>query len=407
MTQQALSGLKVLEYGQFISAPLCAKMLADLGAEVIKVEHPDGGDEARTCGPFPDDIPHPERSGLFLYLNTNKLGITLNTRTETGKKVFKELIEEIDILVENNPPRVMEEMGFDYASLSQVNERLIMTSNTPFGQTGPYRDYKGYDINIQAFGGITSAIGSPDREPLVFPLSQAHAQGGVNAAAATMVALFAREKTGRGQHVDISESQLMSALQRGHVASYWRFQKLPSQRLGPRGSGRMWPYGLFPCKDGYVSIMTLEDYHWKSFVAAMGTPEWTQDPRFTQDQFVRAEYTDELDAHLTDLLMDYTKKEIFEIAQFKSKDQMPFVPVNNAKDLVESEQLKERDWFVEIDHPESGTLKYPGAPAKLSKTPWKIKHRAPLLGEHNEEVLCQRLNYSKEDMTEMQRAGVI
>jgi len=407
MAKQALSGLKVVEYGQFISAPLCAKMLADLGAEVIKVEAPDTGDEARRYGPFPDDDPHPERSGMFLYLNANKLGITLNLKTATGKKIFLELIKEADIFVENNPPRVMEKLGLDYSSLSKVNARLIMTSNTPYGQTGPYKDYKGYDINIQTHGGVTSAVGSPGREPLVFPLSQGHAMGGINAAAATMIALFARDKTGTGQHVDISESQLMNTLQRGLAAAIWRFQGISYQRLGPRGSGRMWPYGLFPCKNGYVSIMTLEDYHWKNFVEAMGTPEWTQDPRFTQDQFARAEHIDELDAHLTGLLMDYTKEEIFDIAQFKSKDQMPFVPVFNAKDLVEGEQLKERQWFEEIDHPETGTLKYPGAPAKLSKTPWKITRHAPLLGQHNKEVLCGRLGYTEEDLVEMRRTGSI
>lgn len=405
--QAALSGLKVVEYGQFISAPLCSKMLADLGAEVIKVEKPDSGDEARKVGPFPDDIPHPERSGLFLNLNTNKLGITLDLKKATGRKIFLELIQEADIFVENNSPKIMKERSLDYDSLKQVNERLIMTSNTPYGQTGPYRDYKGYDINIQTFGGVTSAVGSPDREPLVFPLNQGHAMGAINAAAATMVAVFAREKTGRGQHVDISESELMSTLQRGLAAANFRFLGQSYQRLGPRGSGRMWPYGIFACKDGYVSIMTLEDYHWKKFAEAMGKPEWTQDPRFTKDQFARAEHIDELDAQLTNLLMDYTKAEIFDIAQFKSDDKMPFVPVLNAKDLVESEQLKERDWFVEIDHPETGKLKYPGAPAKLGKTPWRIIRRAPLLGEHNTMILCERLGYTKADLVAMRQTGII
>jgi crotonobetainyl-CoA:carnitine CoA-transferase CaiB-like acyl-CoA transferase len=407
MAERALSDLKVVEYGQFISAPLCAKMMADLGAEVIKVEPPDVGDESRRYGPFPGDDPHPERSGLFLNLNTNKLGITLNLNKETGKKIFLKLIESADILVENNPPKDMKTLGIDYSSLRRKNERLIMTSNTPYGQTGPYRDYSGYDINIQTFGGVTSALGSPDREPLVFPLSQGHAMGAINAAAATMIAVFAREKTGLGQHVDISESQLMSTVQRGIAAAVWRFQGLSYQRLGPRGSGRMWPYGLFPCKDGYVSIMTLEDYHWKRFARAMGCPEWTRDPRFAGDQFSRAEHIDELDAHLTSLLMEYTKQEIFDIAQFKTEEKMPFVPVYNAGDLMEGDQLKDRQWFVEVDHPETGRLKFPGAPGKLSKTPWKISRPAPLLGEHNEKILCGRLGYSKKELVSMRRTGIV
>lgn len=404
MAQQALAGLRVLEYGQFISAPDCAKRMADLGAEVIKIEQPGVGDEARRYGPFPNDVPHSERSGLFLYLNTNKLGITLDLRTTTGKKIFKDLIKDTDIFVENNPPSFIKEMGIDYPLLKEINERLIMTSITAYGQTGPYKDYKGYDLNIQTFGGITSRIGSPEREPIVFPLCQGDFQSAVSAAAATMVAVFARETTGRGQHVDISASQVISAIQGGASAASWRFRGIPSVRQGPRGTGALWPYGVFPCKDGYMGVMTLEDHHWDSFVEAMGTPEWTQDPRF-QDRQSRAEHIDELDARLIGLLMDYTKEELLDICQFKNRTS--FLPVYNAKDLVEGEQLKARDWFVDIDHPETGTLKYPGAPAKLSKTPWEITRRAPLLGEHNEEVLCRRLGYSTESLVEMRRTGVI
>ncbi|MCK4242122.1 MAG: CoA transferase, partial [Dehalococcoidia bacterium] len=148
MAEKALAGVKVLEFASFVSGPYCVKLLADLGAEVAKIEKPGVGDEARRRGPFPNDIPHPERSGLFLYLNTNKLGITLDVNSQTGKRIFKQLVEWADILVEDNPPKVMEELGFDYETLKTINPQLVMTSLTPFGQSGPYRDYKAYGLNI-------------------------------------------------------------------------------------------------------------------------------------------------------------------------------------------------------------------------------------------------------------------
>ncbi|MBE0481506.1 MAG: CoA transferase, partial [Dehalococcoidia bacterium] len=164
MTEQALAGLKVVEFGEFIAAPYCTKLMADLGAEVIKIERPSFGDESRKFGPFPGDDPHPERSGLFLYLNANKLGVTLDLHSATGQDILKQLLKDADILVESNFPGEMKELGLDYASLREVNPRLIVTSITPYGQTGPYRDYKGYAINTAALGGMSMRTGEANRE---------------------------------------------------------------------------------------------------------------------------------------------------------------------------------------------------------------------------------------------------
>ncbi len=405
MSAQALSGVKVVEWGEFISAPYCAKMLADMGAEVIKVEEPGSGDEARRYGPFPNDIPHPERSGLFLYLNTNKLGITLNPRLATGRAILKELLKEADIFVENRPPRLVEELGLDYASLSQVNRRLIVTSITPYGRTGPYRDYKGYDLNIQMAGGSGGVLGNLGREPLGFPGDQGHYQGAISAASATMVALLAQRRDGLGQQVDISESEVIATLQRGYGPTNFVYRGVVAKRLGHRSSGLMWPYGVFPCKDGYVIILTMEDYHWKWFVEAMGNPEWAFDPRWKDaGSFGRVKYADELEAHLIGWLMDHTKDEVMELAQSHG---CPFMKVNTAEAGLESLHLKAREYFVAVEHPEVGTLSYAGAPVKLSQTPWRVVRRAPLLGEHNEAILCGRLGYSREYLAELRRAGVI
>ena len=403
MTAQALSGLKVVEFGEFISAAYCTKMMADMGAEVIKVEEPGRGDEARSYGPFPNDLPHPEKSGLFLYLNSNKRGITLDPKTALGRRIFLELLREADILVENNPPQSMKEMGLDYSKLKKINPSLIMTSITPYGQTGPYKDYKGYDLNAQVLGGLSTVLGSPDREPLTFQPSQGHYQGAISGAAATMVALFARETNGRGQQVDISEMQTMASFQRGAIMPSFKFKGLTGTRNAHRGAIAQWPYGVFPCKDGYFTIMTLEFDHWQTFARAIGSPEWATDPKYT-DQFVMAEYADELEAHLISWTIEHTMKEIAEISH---KNNLPFQPVNNMEGLASSEQLKAREYFLELDHPEAGRLKYPGAGAKLSKTPWKNDCPAPLLGEHNEEIYCKQLGYSLEELAGLRRVGII
>jgi crotonobetainyl-CoA:carnitine CoA-transferase CaiB-like acyl-CoA transferase len=195
LAEQALSPLKVVEYGSFVSAPYCGKLMADLGADVIKVEDAGAGDEARRYGPFPEDVPHPEKGGLFLYLNANKRGITLNLKTVTGRRILKELLKEADVFVENNPPKVMTELGLDYESLRFLNPRLIVTSITPFGQTGPYRDYKGYAINTAGLGGQSMRTGEPGREPISPPLSQSHYQSGAMAASARLASRPERGST--------------------------------------------------------------------------------------------------------------------------------------------------------------------------------------------------------------------
>ena len=212
MTETLLAGLKVLEHAQFVSGPYCAKLLADLGAEVIKIEPPGAGDETRRREPFLDDVPHPERSGLFFYLNTSKLGITLNPNTVTGRKMFKELVKETDVLVEDSSPRVMKETGLDYESLKDINPRLVMTSITPFGQTGPYKDYKAYYLNTYNGSGLAKILSDVLPDDLKQPLKGAGYLGdydcGLSAAVATMGALYARLFTGMGQQIDISNSQL-------------------------------------------------------------------------------------------------------------------------------------------------------------------------------------------------------
>jgi len=407
MDEKALTGVKVLEYANFIAGPYCGKLLADLGAEVIKIEKPVVGDEARQYGPFPDDLPHPERSGLFLYLNTNKLSITLNTETATGAKILKELLKESDIFIEDNPPAVMERLGLDYANLEKVNPGIIMVSITPFGQSGPYRDYKGYAINCSALGGQSVCAGEPGREPLTPPLSLGHYQSGAAGAVAALAALFARELTGKGQQADISEAQVWATLHTGNQVSAYVMHGLKRMRWGHRTPG-VYPYTILPCQDGYMSMIAIQGYQWKRFLELIGdgeVPDWyANDPRFKERREISLKYADEMDALLAPWLMSHTKEEIYSLCREK---RIPFAPVKNIKEVVNDSHLEVREYFVEVEHPATGPLKYAGAPYKLSQTPWKVDNPAPLLGEHNEEVYCQRLGYSREELSQLRRGEII
>jgi len=403
MTQRALSDLKVVELAEFISGPYCTKMFADLGAEVIKVEEPGVGDVTRREGPFPDDVPHPEQSGEFLYLNTNKLGITLNTKAATGIKILKELLRQADVFVESSSRRVMEELELDYESLRKVNPNLVMTSITPFGHTGPYRDYKGYDISITAGGGLSCRLGFPDREPLQMPAYQGSYFSGAIAAAATMLALYARDIGCPAQYVDISQLRCFATIFSMGSTAFLRDQAV-SKRFG-RQMPFIWPYTVVRIKDGMAFIGAIEEKHWQHGLQMMGNPEWAKDPRF-ENIYTRFEHKDEVESLMEPWLMSHTKADLLRLGR-----ELGFTggwaPLQTVDDLINSEHLKERGFFVEVDHPEAGRQKYPGAPYKLSETPWKIERPAPVLGQHNVEIYCDRLGYTKQNLVDLRRTGVI
>ena len=403
MTEQALAGINVLEFGNLVSAPYCGKLMADLGAEVIKIEVPGLGDESRRREPFADDTPGIERSGLFAYLNTNKLSVTLDTDTTKGKGLFKELIAKTDILIENQPPRLMEDLGFTYNSLDQVNPQLIMTSITPFGQTGPYRDYKARELNSYHSGGFGYVSTSTYEEPVMPPVKaggrQSQFAGGVAGAVAGLCALFARDNIGEGQHIDISIQECLAG-QYESIIEHWTFNE---NEMGGVTSPILQPMLPLPCSDGWVFLMCVEDHEYDSFVQVMGNPEWAHDEMF-KDRFSRADYADALAALLADWSQQYTTEEVFNMGQAAG---VPIGPAYNAEEVVNSPHLKIRDYFVEIDHPEIGMTKYPSAPYKFTKTPWRIVRRAPLLGEHNEDILCGRLGYTKQDLVKFMQAGII
>ena len=400
----ALKGLKVVEYAGSISGQYCAKLLAELGAEVIKVEPPEG-DELRNYGPFPDDLPHKEKSGLYLWLNNNKLGITLNLGKSTGKKLLLELLKDTDIFVENLTQQKAEESELDYARLEKLNQRLVVTSITPFGRTGPYKNYKAYDIGTCAASGISIGIGYPDREPLTLPISLAGFEGGASASAATMVALLAREITGEGQHVDVSEVEVLATTHHaGGLISLYIYRGIAGMRKGIHGGYFTYPNSTLPCKDGHVALLAPQIDQWTRFVKVMGEPVWSKNPRYRDRRAMTEQYPDEADALLLPWLKEHTKKEILDLCM---QERIPFAPLMAIDELVNSPHLEQRKFFVEVEHPEAGNLKYPGAAFKASETPATIRTAAPRLGEHNKDIFCGRLGYSQEDLADLRRSGII
>ncbi len=393
---KALEGIRVIELGEHISAPYCGKMLAAFGAEVIKVEPPEG-DQSRRTGPFPDDIPHPEKSALFLYLNTGKKSITLNPETETGRQILHELVRQADVLIENisHPPP-----GLDAATLENLNPRLIITSITGFGTCGPYHDYLSPAPVSYAVSGHTYINGEPDREPLQGPGPQPDYQGGLHGFFGTMAALFEREESGRGQRVELSINGVMSGLHQFTITNY-TYGGQVKHRTGNRYDSD-YPTGIYPCKDGYVSLSAPGDFQRDMLYLLMGRPELADDPRFRTPQD-RVASADEFDNILVPWLQGWAKNDLFHAC---GELRIPCAPVTHPGELLDDPHFKARGFWNEIEHPEAGKLPYPSAPFRMSETPWQAG-RAPLLGEHNEEIYCQRLGYTKENLVWLRQMGVI
>jgi crotonobetainyl-CoA:carnitine CoA-transferase CaiB-like acyl-CoA transferase len=382
MKEQALTGIKVIEYSEFISGPYCGKLLADLGAEVIKVEKPGSGDRARSWGPFPQDLPHPEKSGLYLFLNTDKSGITLNLETQLGSKLFDRLIKWADVLIESSSPADVKKFGLGYRRLVKLNPALVVTSISPFGRSGPYKDYKGNDLIVshmssEAFGNPAEGVEDmKTSSPLKGPAHAADFMTGLTAGLSTLSAVLAQQASGGGQHVDVSGQEAVASVVRQELAFCMVEGLYPTRQIGRKRRGGM----LYPCKDGYVCIWIGP--HWPKLVQMMGNPDWAQDEIFA-NPMTRAEHMEDFNRLMLLYTLEHTAAEI-EAASVAFD--VPIAPVRSVKELVADDQLASRDFFVDIEHPEAGRLKYPGAPYKLSVTPWQVNRPAPLLGQHNEEI---------------------
>jgi crotonobetainyl-CoA:carnitine CoA-transferase CaiB-like acyl-CoA transferase len=409
MTAGALSGLKIVELSERVAGPFCTKVMADLGAEVIKIEKPGIGDVARRRGPFPGDEPHPERSALFLYLNTNKQGITLDYSKPEGVALFRELVKDADILVETQPPGLLDSLGVGYPRLHEQFPRLIVTSITPFGQTGPYKNYKAYNLNCLHMGVVGyetpfNFVTDPENEPPVKTGGeQADLLAGWTAATATLCAVFHRDLTGLGQHVDISEVEAVAHMVRPNFALY---SHEPPDGPNRRRFLQRTKWGLayvFPCRGGHIALLALTDQHWESLKELMGRPEWAESELFST-LLGRFQNIDALEVSVAEWVSEQDRDEL---ARKGQELHIPVFPVRNMQEVVNSDQYRERGFFVRVDHPATGPLTYPGAPFKFSATPWQIRSPAPRLGEHNTRIYGERLGLPAEKITQLRKDGVI
>lgn len=398
----------------------CGKVLADPGADVIKIEKP-GGDATRNIGPFYRNVPHAERSFYWWAYNTSKRGITLKIESSDGRDIFMKLVKTADVVVESFPPGYMERLALGYAELSKINPRIIVTSFSPFGQTGPYKDWKADDLVGWAMAGQAYVTGDNDRPPCQVSFPHSYLIAGCHAASATLAALYYRENSGEGQHIDVSmqESVLWTTLL---LVQFWDMMKLNLFRAGSRRSMGTALFRLaFPCKDGYVGFLIAGGQ-----LASISMPpliEWMAEERMLgafedKKDWEAKDWTQKVDAMaLTQEVVDAwedsiikffaskTKAEIYEKAR---EEGMIIYPVSTAKDLAENAQLKYRDFYVEVEHPELGeAITYLGSPYRMTESPWRISRRAPLIGEHNQEIYEKELGLSKENVRLLKEAGVI
>ncbi len=398
MTFSLLQGLRVVELGESVSAPYCSKLLADMGAEVVKIERPGMGDRTREYGPFLNDQPHHERSGLFLYLNSNKQGVTLDLETPTGREILGELLAKSQVFVHNLHPIEMDRLGVSYESLRTHNDQLVMASITPFGLTGPYRNYKAYDINLAAAGGICEGLGSPDREPLTFGTPEVGYFAAMAAASSIVIALLA----GGGQHIDIAEVESMAGIYNGPEALMAVYQWRMTRRTGHHALDFPYPNCILRCKDGYIFVGSPEGRQWRTLLEVMGGPEWAKEERFRNRTRMNNEYADEVDGYMEEWLLQHTKAELLALAL---EHRIPLAPVRDFGEVRNDESLA--DQFVAIDRPDTGPVSFAGPPYRLSGQDAVQPNPAPLLGQHNAEVYCDGLGYTKEELVKLYQTGII
>ena len=393
MTSGLLSDLKVLDLGEGVSAPYATRTLAWLGADVIKVEPP-YGDYARLVGPFPDETPHPEKSALYLALNTGKRGVTLDLETDVDRNRLLELVSDSNIVIDNHHPGWLNGWGLDYEVLAQARNDIILTQIMPFGDWGPYAEYDANDLSIFHMSGnahgMLGPVADPNSEPPIRAGGhQADQVAGITAVTATLAALFRLRVTGLGGHLIVSSFEAMATQAIAGLANIAFGRESPSRQAAEVREASIGGQvaaigGVLPCNDGYVAISPREDAQWARWLDLMDNPDWSDDPRF-DTRSARQQNSQEL----WELLAAWTRQRSrVDIAREGQQRRIPCFPVNTVSDLLTDPHLEARQFFVLIDHPVAGRFRYPGLPYQLSETTLPLGSRpAPTLGQHNDEVL--------------------
>ncbi|MBW2091902.1 MAG: CoA transferase [Deltaproteobacteria bacterium] len=393
----ALNGLKILDFTWVLAGPSCTRFLADHGAEVIKIERRELGDRVRTTYPYAENEPGTNRSGYFCNVNRGKYGVTLNLKDTRGIALIKKLAARSDVVFENFAAEVMEGLGLGYEQLKEIKPDIIMISMSGMGHTGPYREFISYGPTLQALSGLIYLTGFPNRDPAGPGFSYSDFAGGWAGVLACLTALHYRNKTGKGQWVDVSQLEGLCVQMGPGMLDYAINGNVP-ERMGNRHPFRnAAPHGAYRCKgeDRWCAIAVFTEDEWQGFCRALGNPPWTKEERFSTAGS-RMENMDALEALLEEWTETRSAEEVMEIMQ---REGVPAGMVQEAPDLIDKDpQLKHRGFWVELDHPELGRRKHEGISFILSKTPGRLKRAAPLLGEHNDYVFGEILGMTPEEI---------
>jgi crotonobetainyl-CoA:carnitine CoA-transferase CaiB-like acyl-CoA transferase len=403
MAKLALEGFRVLDLTQYLCGPYATKLLADFGADVIKIERPGTGDPARRLGPFQGDAPHPEKSGIFAYLNTNKRSVTLDLRVPRGRATFFNLLAGSHLVVESFRPGVLDDLGIGYGVIEESRPEASLLSISNFGQTGPYRDWAGSDLVLYAMGGEMFSMGVAEREPIGMAGTAALFQSGAAAAVAAMSALYHGQRGGPAEHLDVSifESQFASVDRRHASLMGYQYTGRVKGRA-PLAAATGFPSGVYPCADGFVEI-TGGGRWWSNTVRMLGSPAALLGPEWTAPGAnLREDLKERFDVIFFPWLAQRTKREVWREGQ---QAHILCAPLYTVEELFTDPVIQERGFFVECSHPALGEFEMPGRPLIMSETPWALRRAAPLLGEHTNEVLGE-LGYTAATLEEMRRAGV-
>lgn len=392
-----LAGLRVLDLSRVLAGPYCTMMLADMGADVAKVERPGAGDDTRGFGPpFLNG-----ESTYFMSVNRNKRSLTLNLKDERGLEIVRHLLETADVVVENFRPGLMQSFGLSYEAVRDINPRIVYCSISGYGGTGPDAMLPGYDLIIQGEGGVASITGAPEGPPMKSGTSQADIVAGMMACHGVLLALLARERTGRGQKVDIGMLDCQVAMLTYQAAIYFATGESPA-RLGNRHPSIV-PYETFASADGYLNVACGNESIWRRFCMAAGLEALIEDERFAKNSDRVANASD-LRSILNPVIRERTTCEWIDILRPAG---VPSGRIQDVAEICEHPQTVARDMVVDLDHPAAGPIRTTGVPVKLSDTPGSVELPPPVLGQHTQEVLSEWLGMSVRDVAELRREGLV
>ncbi len=391
-----LENVKVLDLTRVLAGPYASMMMADFGAEIIKIESPKGGDDSRAFGPFVG-----KESAYFMSLNRGKRSMTLNLKDPKAQELFKELVKKVDIVLENYRPGTMEKFNLGYEELKKINPNIIYTACSGFGHTGPYSNKPAYDVIVQGMGGIMSITGQENGEPTRVGASVGDLTAGLFAVIGTLTALYHRQVTGSGQKVDVAMLDCQVAILENAISRYLVSGVVP----GPIGNRHpsITPFEAFKAQDGYVIIAVGNDRLWAKFCKLIGRQELIEDERFATNA-LRTQNQKQLKAILDTVFPGQTVAEWLAVIDEAG---IPCGPINTVDRVLSDPQILARDMIVEIEHPLAGKFKMPGIPIKLSETPGAVEMPAPLLGQHTVEILHELLGFSEDQVARLKEQGVL